>query len=79
MFCNCVWCAMAIKHQERITVANADGNYSFNIYFYNVIFLLSFFTSKEKKKKNDILYNSFTKFNMQKFNQTCMSNNVRNF
>ena len=56
---------MAIKHQERITVVNADGNYSFNIYFYNVIFLLSFFTSKEKKKKNNILYNcSFTKFNM---------------
>ncbi len=34
MFCRCVLCAMATKHQEHITVASVDGNYLFTFTLY---------------------------------------------
>lgn len=72
MFCSCVLCAMAIKHQERITAANADGN-SFNVYFYHLIVFYHFLLQRKKKEKTFCTC-LFT--NKQKLNHTCTFLNV---
>ena len=62
MFCNYVLCAMAIKHQERITAANADGNILSSNSFYHV-----YFKGKKKEKKTVFVCSFTNKQNLKHF------------